>query len=442
MGGAGKTKFSKELFNRKCSSFDCGSFVSEVRDAASKNALYEKKKKLLKDLGATDLSFDYVDEGNIILANHLSSLRVLIILDDMDHRDQLDALLPDINVLAPGSLVIVTSCELGVLKSWGISCKLSYATAESLTCPVLGAQLYGPKSKDYWESQLNKISRILPADIRQRLQVSYNALDEEEKEIFLDVSCFFIGEEKSLAIAVWDGSSWSGLHSWETLVNKCLVELDEKNHIRMHDHLRDMGREIASTHSPYQLRFLEQSTEHILNIIQKNSQERMLIREITNPECGSVPVKKHILKLIGNSRRKSKRLNSSLGLQILHMDGNEFTEELAPISEDLVWLCWQLKMLPVSFKQLASVKYLDVSQCKMFKFRLDMFENIMKLEYLNLNHCLELELLPGEITNQTFLRELYLQHTKLRDFPANIGQLGKLETLRIGSSQVLQILLP
>jgi hypothetical protein len=42
---------------------------------------------------------------------------------------------------------------------------------------------------------------------------------------------------------------WNGLVSFLNLQDKCLVELDG-NTIRMHDHLRDMGREIANQEKP------------------------------------------------------------------------------------------------------------------------------------------------------------------------------------------------
>jgi len=125
-----------------------------------------------------------------------------------------------------------------------------------LSLKVFGAQLYGISSKDYWEAQLNKLSRILHNDIKERLKVSYVALDDEEKHIFLDSACFFIGEKKSSAIAAWDGLGWNGLHSWEGLLNKCLIELDDHDCIRIHDHLRDLGREIASSGLPSRLLML------------------------------------------------------------------------------------------------------------------------------------------------------------------------------------------
>ncbi|XP_059064075.1 disease resistance protein Roq1-like [Cryptomeria japonica] len=373
MGGSGKTTLAKELFNINFSSFERCSFVSDVRDAASRNALLDKQKKLLTDLGVHHLSFDSVDEGKAVLGNRLGSHRGLIVLDDVDHIDQLNALLPNKDNLGSESMVIVTSRELGVLKLWGLSCiykmpGLNRSHAEQLFCwhaflqhfpptgfetlvqdflkacnglplslKVLGAQLYGEKSKDYWKSLLNKLSRVLPGDIQKSLQLSYDALDEEEKEMFLDVACFLIGEWKSTAIAVWDGMHWSGLHGLQTLVNKCLVELvDERDYrrghffyeekLRMHDHLRDMGREIASRHSSNRL-WQPQIDD------KKHFKKEMPIRGIQPP--ATFVAYKEYTQLMGISSRLSN------GLEILHVEGNDFTENFASLSEHLVWLRWE-----------------------------------------------------------------------------------------------------
>ncbi|GLJ33978.1 hypothetical protein SUGI_0683380 [Cryptomeria japonica] len=150
MGGSRKTTLAKELFNRIFSSFDRCSFVSDVRDAACR--------KLLKDLGADHLSFDSVDEGL-----------------DSSHARQLFCWHAFMQPCPPAELETLVEEFLKACNGLPLSLKL------------LGAQLYGRKSKVYWESQLDKISRILPGDIRKRLHVSYDVLDEEEKEMFLDV---------------------------------------------------------------------------------------------------------------------------------------------------------------------------------------------------------------------------------------------------------------
>ncbi|GLJ16927.1 hypothetical protein SUGI_0292300 [Cryptomeria japonica] len=66
----------------------------------SRILLCEKQKKLLADLGVHHLPLDNVDEGKAILVNRLSSHRGLIVLDDVDHIDHLNALLPNKHNLA------------------------------------------------------------------------------------------------------------------------------------------------------------------------------------------------------------------------------------------------------------------------------------------------------------------------------------------------------
>ena len=74
-----------------------------------------------------------------------------------------------------------------------------------LSLKVLGALLCGNYDLEYWEAQLRKTSKILPNDIQSTLKISYDALDTEEKQIFLDIACFFIGEPRDTVIRIWDG---------------------------------------------------------------------------------------------------------------------------------------------------------------------------------------------------------------------------------------------
>ncbi|KAH9289157.1 hypothetical protein KI387_033274, partial [Taxus chinensis] len=381
MGGSGKTTISKEIFKRKRSSFDKCSFMFDVRDCAARYDLRSLKEKLLNDLGVNHLPVDNVDEGSGVLTSRFSSVRALIVLDDVDHVDQLDALLPGADILRPDSLVIVTTREMRVLTSRNISAiyempRLKMVDAKQLfswhafsqpsppsgyedlvemfatacgglplSLKVLGSQLCG-RSMDYWESQSIKFAGILPTDINQSLRLSYDALDEEEREMFLDIACFFAGEEKSLAITVWDGSGWNGLRGLETLVNKCLVDLDEQNCIRMHDYLRDMGREMASKVSPYRAWYPDQN----LNI--QISDERKKIRgimatttayngDITDykySSCG--PPFQGFTKLMGISSGERGGFQSPVGLEVLVVKGHDFNQEFAKLSEDLIWLRW------------------------------------------------------------------------------------------------------
>ncbi|XP_059064144.1 disease resistance protein Roq1 [Cryptomeria japonica] len=125
-----------------------------------------------------------------------------------------------------------------------------------LSLQVLGRHVHG-RAHSYWRSKLIKARMMLPRDVKQRLKISFEALDDEQKQVFMDIACFFVGISKGTAERVWEASGWNAQHALETVKDKCLVE--EINEIRgdvillrMHDHLRDLGREMALELSPPQ----------------------------------------------------------------------------------------------------------------------------------------------------------------------------------------------
>ncbi|GLJ48057.1 hypothetical protein SUGI_1014710 [Cryptomeria japonica] len=449
LGGSGKTTLAKRIFNNKCSGMDRASFLFDLRDAAGKGLLVEKQKKLMKDLGVESESFDHVDEGKGILQSRLRSVSVLIILDDVDHTDQLDALLPARESLGQGSLIVVTTRELNVLKAWGISAiykmeALSAIHAKELFCwhaflqhsplsgfedlveeflnackglplslKVLGAQLYGIFDKNYWQSLLHKLSRILPDEIKLRLKVSYDALDDEEKEMFLDIACFFIGERKSVAIAVWEGSGWSGLHGWERLFNKCLVEVEDSGigrmiwvnggeRIRMHDHLSDLGREVANGRSPYRLWSPQQSIKI------HSQQEAIQIRGLANAIGDNCYLRQGNI-IVHTSLGKRSLTLGSLGLKIFVGNGDFINQDQGEISRELVWL-----------------------QCKDFEHEnLPSWLSVKKLRVLELFNAHSLEgLWEREEDAPLQLRELVISEcNSFREFPRSIGHLKNLKKI-------------
>ncbi|GLJ33659.1 hypothetical protein SUGI_0676540 [Cryptomeria japonica] len=111
-GGFGKTMLAKEFFNRKRLGYNGSIFLFDVREMAKKGELPWLQTKLLKYLLMEDHpKFHSTDEGIIYLKNCLAKVLLqhfLIVIDDIDHIGQLDALLV-IDMLNPDSLVIVTT---------------------------------------------------------------------------------------------------------------------------------------------------------------------------------------------------------------------------------------------------------------------------------------------------------------------------------------------
>ncbi|GLJ33495.1 hypothetical protein SUGI_0673780 [Cryptomeria japonica] len=511
MGGSGKTTLAKELYNRKIASIYRCSFVSGIREAAANKNLHSKQKRLMEDLGfkdSNDLSFDDIERGKAILKRKLSYLQVFIVLDDIGHQDELDALLP-IKDFRCGSLIIVTSRESHALQLWGISSMyhmkgLNLKHARELLCwhaflqssppnefqdlveefvqfcnglplslKVFGGLLY-QKAREFWKAQLSEASRILPRDIKESLKISFKALEEKEQEIFLDIACFFVGEEKSLTIAVLDGSGRNGIYSWEVLQNKCLVEVDELDHIKMHDQLRDLGREIAEGRSPFRV----WSTQQIRDI-QIETTERVVIRGIKAAtddfyeECSyhqGTPFEE-CMKLVRGFFTPS----------ILVVQKNYFTKELARLLPGLVWLRWthtpettltswllfkNLRVLELPNAEVLEELWNDtaVPPLELRELNLQHAENFLgfprsikrlkhlkkitldgnysvpmdslpeefclleSLEHLKLSKCSELESLPEDFGNLTNLRHLDLSYCrKLRMLPDSFKKLINLQ---------------
>ncbi|XP_059076715.1 disease resistance protein Roq1 isoform X2 [Cryptomeria japonica] len=293
LGGSGKTTLAKELFNRKRSSYNASCFLSDVRESHTTQNLNSLQSQLFKDLFNENRVFRNVDEGIGQLKHRLGRARHLhffIVLDDIDHRDQLDALLPEA-MLSSGSLAMITTRDQGLLTGADIRYKMKEMNrdhAEELFCShafrgrdapiaykklvesfvkfcgglplslkVLGAHVYG-RDAYYWELQLEKVKDTQPKDIMQRLKISFDGLDSLEQQIFMDIACLFNKKEMDniikIATSIWNGSRWFAEHAVQTLQDKCLVEVTVKHrHFQMHDHLRDLGRQIADDLGPPRL---------------------------------------------------------------------------------------------------------------------------------------------------------------------------------------------
>lgn len=279
LGGVGKTTLAKEIFNRRLSKYNKSCFLPNVRTTP----IGSLQSRLLKDLVQSNKQID--DQVDFSLNEYerqiLSSDPVLMVLDNVDNVNQLDALFEPVkNILQSGSLILITSRDKDVLKRAGIVESSSYmvkclnqrhslelfcwhafgqrnprdgfeqvvekflslSNRLPLSLQVLGALLRG-QDLEYCEAVFLKYSKTLHQDIQNNLKISYDGLDEKEKQIFMDIACFLIGEDKDTALRIWEG--WEGWLGLRHLENRCLVEVDTENRIRMHDHVRDLGRHMA-----------------------------------------------------------------------------------------------------------------------------------------------------------------------------------------------------
>jgi hypothetical protein len=101
-----------------------------------------------------------------------------------------------------------------------------YSGGLPLALTVLGSALKG-RDILYWKSKLDEYKRIPHKNIQEKLRISYDGLDENAKNIFLDIACFFKGENVEYVRKILDSCgffhSYSGI---EELKDKCLITIE------------------------------------------------------------------------------------------------------------------------------------------------------------------------------------------------------------------------
>ena len=85
-------------------------------------------------------------------------------------------------------------------------------------------------------------------EIQKILQVSFEGLDKNEQDIFLDIACFFKGLSKNYVVDILATCNLYPNSSISKLIDKCLIRI-EFDKLWMHDLLQQMGREIVRQES-------------------------------------------------------------------------------------------------------------------------------------------------------------------------------------------------
>ena len=120
---------------------------------------------------------------------------------------------------------------------------VDYCKGLPLALEVLGSSLYD-RSIDEWKSKLGRLTKSCDGKILSVLRISFEELEQSEKEIFLDIACFFNHINGDDGIKFLDYLEIGARIGLTVLNDKSLIKL-HGNQLWMHDLLREMGRDIV-----------------------------------------------------------------------------------------------------------------------------------------------------------------------------------------------------
>ncbi|CAN6446067.1 unnamed protein product [Victoria cruziana] len=491
MGGIGKTTIARAVYNELAEGFDGATcFLSNIRERSGPRhiGLIDLQKQLIGDILKEKLIFlSDVAQGKTLIKDRAKGKRVLLVLDDVDSVEQLDALAGERDWFGSGSVIIITtrdkevllthkvkveeiykpqeldpaqSLELFILHAFdggqpqGEYVQLANQVVESagglpLTIKVLGSLLCSKKDIQEWEDILEKVKKVPHKEVQQTLKISYDSLDEMEKKIFLDISCFFIGEGKRDATYMWEGLEWHPKTAIRVLERRSLININEKSgEFEMHDQIRDMGREIVAGksskgHDEKHTRFWASDS---LDLLRGGIVETNCVEAVQFIDGGDDRALADIGDFAAMSRLRMLQLkNLTLKGEYEHLPRNIRWLQWSPQDLDCLPSCLHLQNMAVLDLSRSSIvrlwdgqevfdqlKVLDLSNCRSLVVCPD-FTNMPHLQILNFKNCERMGELHRSIGRLESLSQLCLERCEsLEELPEEIYELTSLQKLDLG----------
>lgn len=308
MGGIGKTTIARAVYEAIQGEFEFTCFLENIREVSETNDLVHIQRELVSQLSISRSDFYNLHDGKKTIQNSLCRKRVLLVLDDVNEINQLENLGGKQDWFGLGSRVIITTRDLHLLvthevhktfevgrlfqnEALHLFCLkafkrdqpqegyldlskevVDYTGRLPLALTVLGSHLYG-RNIDVWHSAVKKLRSEPDRKIQDKLKISYEDLDSMEKNIFLDIACFFKGMKKDEVIDILENCGYFPQIGIEILFERSLITIDQVNNkLGMHDLLQEMGRNIVFQESPNDLgrRSRLWSQEDIDHVLTKN----------------------------------------------------------------------------------------------------------------------------------------------------------------------------
>ncbi|PHU08275.1 hypothetical protein BC332_24764 [Capsicum chinense] len=475
MGGVGKTTLARVIYENIRSEFKGACFLHEVRDRSSKHGLELLQEMLLSEiLVEKDLRINNSFEGANVQKLRLRYKKILLVLDDVDHTDQLDALAGESEWFGPGCRVIITTKNKHLLVKHEVekihrmssldedeslqlfkqhAFRKNQPTEEfadlsaqvikftgglPLALKVLGSFSYG-RGLAEWTSEVERLIQIPENEILKKLEPSFTGLHNIEQKILLDIACFFSGKKKDSVIRILESFHFSPVIGIKVLMEKSLITI-LNGRIIMHQLIQEMGWHIVRREASYDPRIysrlwncedispgtekIEGISLHLTNEEQVNishsafvQMARLRFLKFQNVYVCQGP------KILGNLKYLNLGHSQKL-IRTPDFSGIPNLERL--VLEE----CTSLIEFKFSVGDLGKLVFLNLANCRKLKtlpksFRLE------KLEILILSGCSKLETFSEIDGKMHRLSELYLGATALSELPSSIEDLSGVSVISL-----------
>ncbi|XP_072082477.1 disease resistance protein RUN1 isoform X3 [Arachis hypogaea] len=466
MGGIGKSTLATILYEEISHQYDVSCFVDDVSETYRHyGPLGVQKQLLCQAFKEENFPICNLSLANNLIQTRLRHRKVFIVLDNVEKGIQLEKLAIKREWVGPGSRIIIVSRDEHILREYGVDgvykvqllndenalqlfCRkafkcnhvaqdyrrltnsaLTYASGLPLAIRVLGSFLFG-RNVSEWSSALVRLKENPTKDILDVLRISYDGLEEMEKEIFLDIACFFPSRE-------WDLEDILSIRGFQPdiglriLIDKSLIT-NVGNMICMHDLLRDLGRSIVREKSPKEPRKWSRlwNQKDLSDVLRENKaaenleaivlprfhQNREEMSERTTLRVEALSQMRHLKLLIlreANFLGCPNFLSNELG----YLDWKDYPFTCLPSSfqpNKLVKLILHysnIKELWEGIKDLHNLTYLELCHSKNL-VKIPNLSHAPNLEYINLKGCVKLVYLDASIGSLEKLLHLNLENCK------------------------------
>ncbi|CAN1263310.1 Disease resistance protein RUN1 [Linum perenne] len=475
MSGIGKTTTAEAVYYHISHKFDAVCFLKNVSHSAEKHGLDYLRNKLLSALIAEDC-FKILDEQlDVLMHERLRSKCVLVVLDDVSNINQLKSLAGDREWFGPGSRITITTKDKHLLEQLEVDSVydvkplsndeslqlfrqhafkkrlgspmhdfvalsqrvVNYAQGLLLALGVLGSCLFN-MDIGAWESKLKELEEVPHQDIVKILKLSFDVLDRSMKNVFLDVACFFKGEDKDYIVSILEGCGFVGGYGLEVLLRRSLVSIQD-NKVWMHELLQQMGWEVVKQESYNDAGRRSRLWNHqdVCNVLAQKTGTKVVegvVLDLSNMNQMSLEVE---------AFQEMNRLRL-LKICYLHQSGSSeyiFQKGLRNLSNELRSLHWHgypFDYLPTNFypKNLVEFNMSGSRLKKLWKGK----KAIRSLEILDLSGCSKLKKFPETVGNMERLSGLLLDGTNIAEIPASIQKLTGLLVLSVTGCKRLEFL--